>query len=131
LPESDLGVLRPLRPSGPRAGIRARHLLAGASAQSASQIGDAAGIPNDDAIEADLEAVGIQLAEGSGLVGGVTGALVAGCDHADRSAAVLIVKAHPSVPNPAAARAVIGAALEPLVAFNIVTSERAEQAEEI
>jgi uncharacterized protein len=131
LPESDLGVLRPCVLQDPAPAFEHAIFLAGTPAQSTSQIGDVAGIATENAIEADLEAVGIQLADGSGLVGGVTGALMAGCDHADRTAAVLIVKGHPSVPDPAAARAVIGAAREPLVAFDIDTSERAEQAEEI
>jgi uncharacterized protein len=119
-------VLEDLAPTFERA-----IFLAGAPAQSESQIGEVTGIATEESVEADLRAAEITLAEGNGLIGGVTGALVAGCDHADLPAAVLIVKAHPYVPDPAAARSVIETALEPLVAFDIDTTELAEQAEEI
>ncbi|MFB6352901.1 MAG: proteasome assembly chaperone family protein [Halobacteriales archaeon] len=105
--------------------------LAGAPAQAESEIGAVRGVATSDDMEADLEAAGIQLAEGTGVVGGITGAMVAGCHHADLPAAVLIVKAHPYVPDPAAARSVIEEALEPLVEFDIDTTELAEQAEDI
>jgi uncharacterized protein len=105
--------------------------LAGAPAQSESEIGDVMGVATTDGIEADLEAAGIALAEGSGVIGGVTGALVSACHHAAVPAAVLVVKAHPYVPDPAAAQAVIDEALEPLVDFDIDTTELAEQADHI
>ena len=105
--------------------------LAGAPAQSEAQIGEVTGVATDDQVEADLEAAGIPLAEGSGLIGGVTGALVSACGHADLPAAVLVVKAHPYVPDPAAAQSVIENALEPLVEFDIDTAELAEQADSI
>lgn len=105
--------------------------LAGAPAQSESEIGDVTGVATADALEADLEAAGIALAEGTGLIGGVTGALLAACYEADVPAAVLIVKAHPYVPDPAAAQSVIERALEPLVEFDIDTTELAEQADRI
>lgn len=105
--------------------------LAGAPAQSERQLGDVTGVATTDAVQADLEAADIALAEGNGLIGGVTGALVNACYHADVPAAVLIVQAHPYVPDPAAARSVIENALEPLVEFDIDTTELAEQAEEI
>jgi uncharacterized protein len=105
--------------------------LAGAPAQSEGQIGEVAGVATSDAVQADLEAAGIELADGNGLIGGVTGALLNACHHADVPSAVLIVKAHPYVPDPAAARSVIEQALEPLVDFDIDTTELADQAEEI
>ena len=105
--------------------------LAGAPAGSEAQIGEVTGVATTDGLEADLEAAGIQLASGTGLIGGVTGALLADCYHADVPAAVLIAKAHPYVPDPAAARAVIEDALEPLVEFDIDTTELAEQADKV
>jgi len=74
---------------------------------------------------------GIALAEGSGAIGGVTGALVADCYRNDVRAAVLIVRSNPYIPDPGAARAVIENALEPLVDFDIDTSELEERAGEI
>ncbi len=105
--------------------------LAGAPAQAEAQIGDVTGVATTDAVEADLEAAGIELADGTGVIGGVTGALVAACHRADVPAAVLVVKAHPYVPDPSAARSVIETALEPLVEFDIDTTELAEQADRI
>ena len=50
---------------------------------------------------------------------------------ASSPAAVLIVESHPYLPDPGAAQAVIENALEPLVDFDIDTSELEKQAEEI
>ncbi|MFB6354257.1 MAG: proteasome assembly chaperone family protein [Halobacteriales archaeon] len=105
--------------------------LAGAPVQRRADVGSVFGVATTDAVEADLEAAGIELAEGLGIVGGVTGALVHACYQADVPAAVLVVGAHPFIPDPGAARAVIENALEPLVDFDIDTSELAEQADEI
>ncbi|MFB6105542.1 MAG: proteasome assembly chaperone family protein [Halobacteriaceae archaeon] len=105
--------------------------LAGAPADSEGQIGDVLGVATSDAVEADLEAAGIDVAEGPGAIGGVTGALVSDCFHADIPAAVLVVRANPYMPDPAAARSVIENALEPLVEFDIDTTELEEQAEQI
>jgi len=66
-----------------------------------------------------------------GLVGGITGALVQACYHADIPAALLIVRSHPFLPDPEAAKAVIETALEPLVEFDIETTQLEEQADEI
>ena len=65
------------------------------------------------------------------MIGGVTGALVNDCYHADIPVAVLIVRSNPYIPDPSAARDVIEEALEPLVEFDIDTEELLEQAEEI
>jgi uncharacterized protein len=105
--------------------------LAGAPARNEEEIGDVIGIATDDRMEGEIEEAGIELAEGSGLVGGVTGALVDACYEREVPAAVLITKAHPQLPDPGAAKAVIENALEPLVAFEIDTTELQEQSEQI
>ncbi|MGM0606589.1 MAG: proteasome assembly chaperone family protein [Halobacteriota archaeon] len=105
--------------------------LAGAPAESEREIGDVIGVATTDELEADLTDAGITLADGSGIVGGVTGALLSNCYHENIPAAVLIVHANPYIPDPGAARTVIEEALEPLVDFDIETNELLEQAEEI
>lgn len=105
--------------------------LAGAPATSEEDIGNIVAIATDEAIEDDLRTAGIPLAEGHGLVGGITGALTNTCYQADVSAAVLVVQADPFLPDPTAARAVIEDALEPLVDFDIDTAELEEQADRI
>jgi len=105
--------------------------LAGAPAESEDEIGEVVGVATTDDLETALTDAGITLADGSGVVGGVTGALLADCYHDDVPAAVLIVRSNPYIPDPAAARAVIEEALEPLVEFDIDTQELREQAEEI
>ncbi len=105
--------------------------LAGAPAESEDEIGDVVGVATTDRLEAALTDAGITLAAGAGVIGGVTGALVADCYHSDVPAAVLIVRSNPYIPDPGAARAVIEDALEPLVEFDIDTRELLEQAEEI
>ena len=105
--------------------------LAGAPAESEDEIGEVVGVATTDDLETALTDAGITLADGSGVVGGVTGALLADCYHDDVPAAALIVRSNPYIPDPAAARAVIEEALEPLVEFDIDTQELLEQAEEI
>ncbi|MGQ4555488.1 PAC2 family protein [Halobellus sp. GM3] len=105
--------------------------LAGAPAESEAQIGDVVGIGTTEAIESQLRDAGIEPAAGPGLVGGITGALVSECNHERVPAAVLIVKANPYLPDPAAARSVIENALEPLVDFDIDTTELEAQADQI
>jgi uncharacterized protein len=105
--------------------------LAGAPAESESQVGEVVGVATTDDLEADLADAGISLAEGSGLIGGVTGALLNDCYREGVPAAVLIVRSNPYVPDPGAARAVIEEALEPLVEFDVDTEELREQAEQI
>ncbi|WP_318570584.1 proteasome assembly chaperone family protein [Salinigranum marinum] len=105
--------------------------LAGAPAESEDEIGEVVGVATTDDLETALADAGITLADGSGVVGGVTGALLADCYHDDIPAAVLIVRSNPYIPDPAAARAVIEEALESLVEFDIDTQELREQAEEI
>ncbi|MEF8786999.1 MAG: PAC2 family protein [Haloarculaceae archaeon] len=105
--------------------------LAGAPAESEDEIGDVIGVATTEQLETSLSDAGIPLAEGSGVIGGVTGALLADCYQNDVPAAVLIVSSNPYIPDPRAARAVIENALEPLVEFDIDTEELREQAEEI
>ena len=105
--------------------------LAGAPARNEVEIGEVIGIATNDRMESEVQAAGVELAEGSGLVGGVTGALVNACYEREVPAAVLIVKAHPQLPDPGAARSMIENALEPLVEFDIDTTELQEQSEQI
>jgi uncharacterized protein len=105
--------------------------LTGAPAESESRIGDVAGVATTDETYAQLGAAGVEVADDPGLVGGATGALVKECYHADIPAIVLIVRAHPFLPDPGAAQQVIEEALEPLVDFDIDTTELREQADEI
>ena len=105
--------------------------LAGAPAESEEEVGDIVGVATTDGLEAALLDAGITLAEGPGVVGGVTGSLVADCYHGDVPAAVLVVRSNPYIPDPGAARAVIEEALEPLVEFDIDTELLRERAEEI
>lgn len=105
--------------------------IAGAPATSEEAIGDVVGIATDERIEAQLHDADVELAAGHGLVGGITGALMNACYQAKVPAAVLVVQANPYLPDPTAARAVIEDALEPLVDFDIDTSELQEQADRI
>ena len=105
--------------------------IAGAPAQSEEALGDVTGVATTESIKDDLIDAGIPIADDLGLVGGITGALVRECYHGDVPAALLIVKAHPFLPDPGAARSVIETALEPLVDFDVDTAELEEQAEEI
>ncbi|MFB6132424.1 MAG: proteasome assembly chaperone family protein [Halanaeroarchaeum sp.] len=105
--------------------------LAGAQAESEDEIGAVSGAATSDEMESALTDAGIPLAEESGAIGGVTGGLVSDCYHDDVPAAVLIVRCDPRLPDPGAAQAVIENALEPLVEFDIDTSELEERAEQI
>jgi len=105
--------------------------LAGAPADTEEEIGDVVGVATTDDLETELTDAGITLAEGSGVIGGVTGALLDECYHADIPAAVLVVRSNPYIPDPGAARTVIESALEPLVDFDVDTERLREQAEEI
>jgi uncharacterized protein len=106
-------------------------LLAGAPAESEDEIGDVVGVATTDRLENALTDADIELADGTGIIGGVTGALLASCYESGVPAAGLVVRSNPYVPDPGAARAVIEDALEPLVDFDVDTRELLEQAEEI
>nr|WP_250137687.1 PAC2 family protein [Halorientalis salina] len=105
--------------------------LAGMPAQSESQIGEVVGVATDNEMAKRLTDANIELASGQGAIGGITGTLINECYHSGVSAAGLVVRANPYIPDPSAAKAVIENALEPLVDFDIDTSELDEQAEEI
>ncbi len=105
--------------------------LAGAPAESQEEVGEVVGVATTDQLEAALTGAGITLADGAGVIGGVTGALLSDCYYDGVPAAALIVRSNPYIPDPRAARAVIENALEPLVEFDIDTQELLEQAEEI
>ncbi|MFB6100968.1 MAG: proteasome assembly chaperone family protein [Haloplanus sp.] len=105
--------------------------LAGAPADSEAEVGNVVGVATTDELESKLTDAGIELAEGSGVIGGVTGSLLSECYHADIPAAVLVVRSNPYIPDPGAAQSVIDTALEPLVEFDIDTQALREQAEEI
>lgn len=105
--------------------------LVGAPAESESQLGEVRGVATTPAERDALENAGIEPGAEPGIVGGVTGALFKECHEANVPAVVLIVRAHPYLPDPAAARSVIENALEPLVEFDIDTSELEAQAGEI
>jgi uncharacterized protein len=105
--------------------------LAGTPAETEDDIGEVMGVATTDQLEGALTDAEITLADGAGVLGGVTGALLNACYQDDVPAAVLIVRSHPYIPDPGAARAVIENALEPLVKFDIDTQELLEQAEEI
>lgn len=105
--------------------------LAGVPAGDENDHGTVSAIATTDALETDLQAADIALAEGAGIVGGVTGALAQACYHAEVPAAILIVRANPYFPDPAAAKVLIEEALEPLVDFEVATAELEEQAAEI
>ena len=105
--------------------------LAAAPASSEEQLGSVTGIATTEDVKAQLEAADIPIADERGVVGGVTGALVRACYQADVPAALLVVRAHPQLPDPGSAKAVIETALEPLVDFDVDTTPLDEQAEEI
>lgn len=105
--------------------------LVGTPAQSEEELGEIVGVATDETQLGELEKAGIKLSQGSGLIGGPTGALLEGCYHQDIPAIALIVRAHPQLPDPGAARALIEDAVEPLVDFDIDTTELQEQADEI
>ncbi len=105
--------------------------LAGAPAESEAQIGEVTGVATTEAIKSDLVDAGVPVPEDSGLVGGITGSLVRECYQEDVPAALLIVRSHPFLPDPQAAKSVIETALEPLVEFDIDTTALDEQADEI
>jgi uncharacterized protein len=105
--------------------------LAGALAQTEEQVGDVFGIATNDDLKSDLVNAGIDTADEHGAVSGVTGALMSACYEAGVPAILLLSRAAPNAPDPAAAASVIDTALEPLVDFDITTGDLREQAEQI
>lgn len=105
--------------------------VAAAPASSEDELGQVTGIATTQEVRDELEAADIPIADERGVVGGVTGALVRQCYQADVPASLLVVRAHPQLPDPRAAKSVVENALEPLVDFDVDTSPLDEQAEEI
>ncbi len=105
--------------------------LAGIPAEAEEEIGEVQGVATTDDLADDLARADIPAAEGTGLVGGVTGSLVTDCYNGGVPAALLLVKSNPYIPDPTASRAVIEEALEPLVDFDIETTELRDHAERI
>ena len=105
--------------------------IAGAPAQSEQQLGEVRAVATTEAIRDELREADVPIADQRGLVGGVTGALVRRCYQEDVPAALLVVKAHPQLPDPRAAKAVVETALEPLVEFDVDTTPLDEKADEI
>ena len=105
--------------------------IVGAPAESESALGEVFGVATTRTMLETLETAGIPIAEEPGLVGGVTGALINGCYRNDVPAIMLVVKAHPFLPDPGAAQSLIETALEPLVEFDIDTTTLENQAGEI
>lgn len=105
--------------------------LAAAPAKSDDQLGKVIGLGTDQRMKDELVAAEVEIATETGIVGGVTGALVNACFQAKVPTILLLVRADPQVPDPRAARAVIEKALEPLVKFDIDTEPLDEQAERI
>jgi uncharacterized protein len=105
--------------------------LAGAPADSEADVGSVAGVATTDELAGALTDAGIELATDPGVVGGVTGGLLTDCYHDDVPAAVLIVRCDPRLPDPDAAQSVIETAIEPLVEFDIDTTELEMQAQKI
>ncbi len=105
--------------------------IAGAPAQSEDALGTVTGIGTTPGMRDQLEAAGVTVPEEHGVVGGITGALVQECYHAEVPAALLVVRSHPHLPDPRAAKSVIENALSPLVEFSVDTQQLDEQADEI
>ena len=105
--------------------------IAGAPAESEADLGSVSGIATTESLKEELEAIDLPIHADAGLVGGITGALVNRCYQESIPAILLIVRAHPFLPDPSAAKAVIETAIEPLVSFDIDTTELDDQAAEI
>lgn len=106
-------------------------VLAGVPAQSEDEVGEVTALVTCDEAASDVEDAGIPLEPNVGFIGGTSGAIVNDCYHANIPTIALLVTAHPFMPDPEAASAVIEKALEPLVDFDIDTQELHDQAEEI
>ncbi|MFC4448777.1 proteasome assembly chaperone family protein [Halorussus aquaticus] len=106
-------------------------VLAAVPAQTEEQVGEVTGVVTSEAAENELRTAGVELDSSVGFIGGASGAVLNDCYHASVPTTALIVKAHPFLPDPQAAKAVIEKALEPLVDFDIDTKRLDEQADEI
>ena len=120
------GVLATVAPEVDRA-----IFLGGMPAQSQTQIGRVVGVATDAAMERQVTDAGVDLVEGQGTIGGITGALIRACYRRSIPAIGLFVRTNPFIPDPTAAKAVIEDGLEPLVPFEIETAPLDEQAEAV
>lgn len=105
--------------------------LAGAPAESEADRGTVMGVGTTTEMRDRLTDTGIDLATDPGVIGGVTGALAQACRRRSVPTVILVVKSHPYLPDPGAAQTLIEEALEPLVDFDVDTTELAQQAETI
>ena len=105
--------------------------IAGAPAESDSDLGKVRGVATTETIRDELVSAGVNIHEDPGLVGGITGSLVRTCYQVEIPATVLMVRAHPFLPDPKSAQTVIEEAMEPLVDFDIDTSDLDQHAQEI
>jgi uncharacterized protein len=87
------------------------------------------GVATDD--EARLTDVGLAAPPEPGLVSGPTGALLAYALERGERAFGLVAESDPQFPDPAAARAVLTEAVEPLAGVEVPTDELVEHASEI
>ena len=106
-------------------------VLAGVPAQTEEELGSVRSIVTCERAAEEVKDAGIPLESSVGFIGGTSGAVVNDCYHANVPTIALIVSAHPYLPDPEAARAVIDEALEPLVDFDIDTQALQERADDI
>jgi uncharacterized protein len=126
IPLAAVGPLRRCVLRDVAADVERAVFLVGAPARGEAEVGDVVAVATTDGLAAALGDAGVPLADWSGVIGGVTGALLDGYHHAGMPAAALVVRTDPYIPDPRAARAVIEDALEPLVAFDIDTAKLLE-----
>lgn len=106
-------------------------VIVGTQAHSEEDQDSVNGMATTEALHDELRKAGIEVDQGEGLVGGPGGALLAACYRENVPGIGLVVETHPQLPDPGAARALIEEALEPLVDFDLDTSELKERDEEI
>lgn len=106
-------------------------VLAGAPAATEEERGEIYGFATNGSQRTAIEEAGLELAEGRGSLTGAPGALVHACHRRELPAIALLVKAHPQLPDPTAARSLIEEGLERLLGVEIDTDPLEEEAEEI
>lgn len=97
------------------------------------EVGSISGLASTDELEQTLEDAGIPPGEEEGIIVGPTGAVANQFFQADIPTAVLLVGTSTDLfaPDPEAARILLEDALNPLIEFDIDTSELEEQSETI
>lgn len=116
---------------GPR--LERAIFLVAIPARSSDHVGAVSGIASTDEVRDQLSNVGIAAAAGEGVLSGPPAALAREVYHADVPVGVLLVETEmdPFVPDPAATKAVVDRALEPLVGFDVDTEQLEARAEQI